>query len=150
MFFEVVEQLDVVGPTQLSRLRLDLWESQIDRLPKKLAWSCVLLVMRVSALDCPLLFLEGNMIGAGLGAHGKVFCHHLSPLSGMKTVTTKLTPQQRAWTRTELDLLTEQELARHLKICRRQLYNWLVGSLNPLLQNGHGRPVPSGGCECGD
>ena len=31
--------------------------------------------------------------------------------------------------RTELDLMTEQELARHLKICRRQLYNWRVGGL---------------------
>jgi hypothetical protein len=28
--------------------------------------------------------------------------------------------------RTELELITEQELARHLKICRRQLYNWRV------------------------
>ena len=25
--------------------------------------------------------------------------------------------------------MTEQELARHLKICRRQLYNWRVGGL---------------------
>ena len=54
----------------------------------------------------------------------------------MKTVTTKLTPQQRAWTRTELDLLTEQELARHLKICRRQLYNWRVSGLIPYFKMG--------------
>jgi len=31
--------------------------------------------------------------------------------------------------RTELDLLTEQELAAHLKICRRQLYNWRMARL---------------------
>ena len=28
--------------------------------------------------------------------------------------------------RPELDLLTEQDLARQLKICRRQLHNWRV------------------------
>jgi hypothetical protein len=33
--------------------------------------------------------------------------------------------------RTEIDLMTEQELARHLKICRRQLYNWRVAGLIP-------------------
>jgi len=33
--------------------------------------------------------------------------------------------------RNELDLMTKQELASHLKICRRQLYNWRVGGLNP-------------------
>ena len=38
--------------------------------------------------------------------------------------------------RTELDLITEQELARHLKICRRQLYNWRVGSLIPYFKMG--------------
>ena len=38
--------------------------------------------------------------------------------------------------RTELDLLTEQDLARHLKICRRQLYNWRVGGLIPYFKMG--------------
>ena len=38
--------------------------------------------------------------------------------------------------RTELDLITEQELARHLKICRRQLYNWRVGGLIPYFKLG--------------
>jgi len=38
--------------------------------------------------------------------------------------------------RTELDLITEQELARHLKICRRQLYNWRVGGLIPYFKMG--------------
>ncbi len=31
--------------------------------------------------------------------------------------------------RTELDLMTEHELASHLKICRRQLYNWRMARL---------------------
>jgi hypothetical protein len=38
--------------------------------------------------------------------------------------------------RTELDLMTEQELAAHLKICRRQLYNWRVGGLIPYFKMG--------------
>ena len=38
--------------------------------------------------------------------------------------------------RTELDLITEQELASHLKICRRQLYNWRVGGLIPYFKMG--------------
>jgi hypothetical protein len=38
--------------------------------------------------------------------------------------------------RTELDLITEQELARHLKICRRQLYNWRVGGMIPYFKMG--------------
>jgi hypothetical protein len=47
---------------------------------------------------------------------------------GMDTKSTSL--------RTELDLITEQELARHLKICRRQLYNWRVGGLVPYFKLG--------------
>ena len=38
--------------------------------------------------------------------------------------------------RTELELITEQELARHLKICRRQLYNWRVAGLIPYFKLG--------------
>ena len=38
--------------------------------------------------------------------------------------------------RTEIDLITEQELARHLKICRRQLYNWRVAGLIPYFKMG--------------
>jgi len=38
--------------------------------------------------------------------------------------------------RTELDLMTEQELASHLKICRRQLYNWRVAGLIPYFKMG--------------
>jgi excisionase family DNA binding protein len=38
--------------------------------------------------------------------------------------------------RTELDLMTEQELARHLKICRRQLYSWRIGGLIPYFKLG--------------
>jgi excisionase family DNA binding protein len=32
--------------------------------------------------------------------------------------------------------MTEQELARHLKICRRQLYNWRVAGLIPYFKMG--------------
>ena len=38
--------------------------------------------------------------------------------------------------RTELNLLTEQELAAHLKICRRQLYNWRIAGLIPYFKTG--------------
>ena len=38
--------------------------------------------------------------------------------------------------RAELDMITEQELARHLKICRRQLYNWRVSGLIPYFKMG--------------
>jgi len=38
--------------------------------------------------------------------------------------------------RPELDLLTEQDLARQLKICRRQLYNWRVSGLIPYFKMG--------------
>jgi excisionase family DNA binding protein len=38
--------------------------------------------------------------------------------------------------RTELDLMTEQELAAHLKICRRQLYNWRMAGLIPYFKMG--------------
>ena len=38
--------------------------------------------------------------------------------------------------RTELDLMTEQDLAAHLKICRRQLYNWRVAGLIPYFKLG--------------
>jgi excisionase family DNA binding protein len=38
--------------------------------------------------------------------------------------------------RPELDLLTEQELAAHLKICRRQLYNWRVAGIIPYFKMG--------------
>ena len=38
--------------------------------------------------------------------------------------------------RTELDLMTEQVLARHLKICRRQLYSWRMGGLIPYFKLG--------------
>jgi hypothetical protein len=38
--------------------------------------------------------------------------------------------------RAELDLMTEQALARHLKVCRRQLYNWRVAGLIPYFKLG--------------
>ena len=43
---------------------------------------------------------------------------------------------QPASPRTELDLITEQELARHLKICRRQLYSWRMSGLIPYFKLG--------------
>jgi excisionase family DNA binding protein len=38
--------------------------------------------------------------------------------------------------RAELDLMTEQDLAAHLKICRRQLYNWRISGLIPYFKLG--------------
>ncbi len=38
--------------------------------------------------------------------------------------------------RIELELITEQELAIHLKICRRQLYNWRMAGLIPYFKMG--------------
>jgi hypothetical protein len=38
--------------------------------------------------------------------------------------------------RTELDLMTEQKLAAHLKICRRQLYTWRMSGIVPYLKIG--------------
>ena len=38
--------------------------------------------------------------------------------------------------RAELDLMTEQDLAHHLKVCRRQLYNWRKSGLIPYLKLG--------------
>ena len=38
--------------------------------------------------------------------------------------------------RTELDLMIEQELARHLKMCRRQLYLWRMFGLIPYFKLG--------------
>jgi hypothetical protein len=38
--------------------------------------------------------------------------------------------------RRELDLMTEHDLAAHLKICRRQLYNWRMAGLIPYFKLG--------------
>jgi excisionase family DNA binding protein len=38
--------------------------------------------------------------------------------------------------RAELDLMTEQDLAHHLKVCRRQLYNWRMAGLIPYFKLG--------------
>jgi excisionase family DNA binding protein len=45
-------------------------------------------------------------------------------------------PQPAISPRTELDLMTEQELASHLKICRRQLYSWRMSGLVPYFKLG--------------
>jgi len=44
-------------------------------------------------------------------------------------------PQSTA-PRSELDLMTEHELAAHFKICRRQLYNWRIAGLIPYIKMG--------------
>jgi len=44
----------------------------------------------------------------------------------------KQQPQPRA----DLDLITEQELARHLKICHRQLYSWRMSGMIPYFKLG--------------
>jgi hypothetical protein len=38
--------------------------------------------------------------------------------------------------RAELDLMTEQDLAAHLKVCCRQLYNWRMAGLIPYFKLG--------------
>lgn len=38
--------------------------------------------------------------------------------------------------RNELELLTEAELSAHLKICRRQLYNWRIAGIIPYFKLG--------------
>ena len=38
--------------------------------------------------------------------------------------------------RSEIELITEQELANHLKVCRRQLYNWRMAGLIPYFKMG--------------
>jgi len=84
---------------------------------------------------------------AGLSNNGKVICHHLSPSINdlwklwapagtlVDTVPPGMDPQPTSL-RTELDLMTEHELARHLKICRRQLYNWRIAGLIPYFKMG--------------
>jgi hypothetical protein len=98
-------------------------------------------------VDSQFFHLRAIPMGAGLSNNGKVFCHHLSPsindLWHFRAPTgTHVDKQSRnmdtlpSSPRTELDLITEQELARHLKICRRQLYNWRVGGLIPYFKMG--------------
>ena len=38
---------------------------------------------------------------------------------------------QPASPRTDLELITEAELARHFRVCRRQLYSWRMAGLIP-------------------
>jgi len=44
--------------------------------------------------------------------------------------------KQQSQPRADLDLITEQELARHLKICRRQLYAWRMNGMIPYFKIG--------------
>ena len=84
---------------------------------------------------------------AGLSNNRKAICHHLSHIinylwnlqartgTRVDTVSRAMEPQPTS-PRTELDLMTEQDLAAHLKICRRQLYNWRVAGLIPYFKLG--------------
>ncbi len=84
---------------------------------------------------------------AGLGNNGKAIFHHLSPIindlwkleastgTRVDTVSKGMEPQPTS-PRAELDLMTEQDLAAHLKICRRQLYNWRMAGLIPYFKLG--------------
>jgi hypothetical protein len=86
-------------------------------------------------------------MGASWGNNGKVFFHHLSPIANelqepelpakapVDTAFTGMDPHPTP-PRAELDLMTEQALARHLKVCRRQLYNWRVAGLIPYFKLG--------------
>ena len=82
-----------------------------------------------------------------MSINGKVICHHLSPsINDLRQfrATTKAHVDTATLSmdthplspRTELELITEQELAHHLKICRRQLYNWRVSGLIPYFKMG--------------
>lgn len=44
--------------------------------------------------------------------------------------------EQPSSLRNELELMTEAELCHHLKVCRRQLYNWRVRGLLPYFKIG--------------
>ena len=44
--------------------------------------------------------------------------------------------EQSSSLRNELELVTETELIRHFKICRRQLYNWRMRGLAPYFKIG--------------
>ena len=56
--------------------------------------------------------------------------YHCLPVAEAKSVTPR-----RADTES-IRLLTEQKLAEHLMICRRQLYNWRMAGLIPYLKLG--------------
>ena len=55
--------------------------------------------------------------------------------SPVDTASTGMDPHPTS-PRAELDLMTEQDLARHLKVCRRQLYNWRMAGLIPYFKLG--------------
>ncbi len=86
-------------------------------------------------------------MGASWGNNGNVFCHHLSPIANelqepespakapVDTAIPGMDPHPTS-PRAELDLMTEQDLAAHLKVCRRQLYNWRIAGLIPYFKLG--------------
>jgi excisionase family DNA binding protein len=66
-----------------------------------------------------------------------MFCRHLSATHAVDMATTGMDMQPSSL-RTELELMTEHELARHLKVCRRQLYSWRMAGLIPYFKIGRG------------
>lgn len=67
----------------------------------------------------------------------KATIHMNEPLSynGHALEKEKPTPPRRSDTE-NIRLITEQKLAEHLMICRRQLYNWRMAGLIPYLKLG--------------
>jgi excisionase family DNA binding protein len=104
--------------------------------------------MRILAFVCPDFPFPVFLMEASYGNNGKVICHHLSPsmndlwqlLAATGTHVDNLSKDMDmppTPPRTEpLELLTEQELAAHLKICRRQLYNWRMAGIIPYFKLG--------------
>ena len=62
----------------------------------------------------------------------------MSPFVTTRTVdmATPGMDEQPSSLRNELELVTEAELARLLKVCRRQLYNWRIAGRIPYLKIG--------------
>ncbi len=62
--------------------------------------------------------------------------HFREPTGTHVDTATRGMDQHPTSPRAELDLMTEQDLARHLKVCRRQLYNWRMAGLIPYFKLG--------------
>jgi excisionase family DNA binding protein len=58
------------------------------------------------------------------------------PRSPAPLFTSEALDLQQMPSRSELELLTEAELAALLKVCRRQLYNWRIAGVIPTFKLG--------------
>ena len=67
--------------------------------------------------------------------NGKRICRHLSPPAPVDTATPGMNEQPSSL-RNELELVTEAELSKLLKVCRRQLYSWRMAGLIPYFKIG--------------